>query len=143
MSITSVPVRVNRDLRPSRLITGTSSYVLRSMVTVLRIFMVYRPVSFFSFLGAIPFGLGVLLGLRWLYLVYAIAEPGRAYIPSLILAAIFLIIGVQAWIFGLIASLMAANRTLLEENQLRLRRAEFDEKTDRKESASSRRKDPS
>lgn len=126
MAITSVPIRTNPDLRPSRLVKSTSTYVWRSLWTILRIFMVYRPLRFFLFLGSIPFGSGFLLGLRWMYYFFSGSE--RTRIPSLILAAILTLIGFQVWVFGLVAELMAVNRKLLEEIQLRLRRAELTHK---------------
>ena len=125
--VTWVAVGVNRDERPSRLVRSIPSYLLRSISVILRIFMIYRPLRFFLVLGSIPFGIGFLLGLRWLILVYLFPDPTRTYLPSLILAAILLLIGVQTWIFGFIADLMAANRTLLEEIRLRLRRGELDD----------------
>jgi len=128
--ITWVPVRVNEDLRPSRLVKSVSSYVIRSMMVIVRIFMLYRPLRFFALLGSVPFALGFLIGLRWLALIYLMPEPGRTYIPSLILAATLMLIGFQTWILGFVADLMAANRMLLEEIRLRLRRAELDKNPD-------------
>jgi hypothetical protein len=49
----------------------------------------------------------------------------RTRLPSLILTAILLVIGVQLWILGLVAELLSVNRKLLEDIQLRLRRAEL------------------
>src|SRR5690606_7859122 len=43
MRIASVPVRTNEDLRPSRLVKSISSYVRRSLVTIFRVFVTYRP----------------------------------------------------------------------------------------------------
>lgn len=123
MAIVGVPVRTNGDLRPSRLVKSIPVYVRRSLFTILRIFMTYRPMRFFVFLGSLPFGLGFLLGLRWLYFLWLGSE--RTRIPSLILAAILLLIGVQLWLFALIADLMAVNRKILEETQLRQRRADW------------------
>lgn len=120
IAITSVPIRTNPMLRPSRLVRSTHSYVFRSLFTILRIFMVYKPLRFFLILGSIPFSLGVLLGIRWL--IFFIVGTERTRIPSLILTAILILIGFQLWMFGLIADLMAANRKLMEEIQQRLRR---------------------
>ncbi|NEP54784.1 MAG: glycosyltransferase, partial [Moorea sp. SIO3C2] len=128
MAVASVPIRTNGYLRPSRLVKSIASYVQRSLFTILRIFITYRPVSFFTILGAIPLGLGVLIGVRWIWLFVTMFEQtGRSHVPSLILSAILILIGVQCWIFGLIADLMSANRKLLEDIQLRLRRAEIDQ----------------
>jgi len=120
MAIVSVPVRVNHDLRPSRLVKSTPIYVLRSMTTILRIFMLYKPLRFFLIFGSIPFTLGFLLGVRWLFFFFMGTE--RTRIPSLILTAILILIGVQLWVFGLIADLLAANRRLMEDIQVNLRK---------------------
>ncbi|NBD18003.1 MAG: glycosyltransferase [Cyanobacteria bacterium] len=120
MAILSVPVRVNHDLRPSRLVKSTPTYVLRSMTTILRIFMLYKPLRFFLIVGSVPFSLGFLLGVRWLF--FFIMGTERTRIPSLILTAILILIGVQLWVFGLIADLLAANRRLIEDIQVNLRK---------------------
>lgn len=124
IAIASVPIRTNPDLRPSRLVKSIPAYVWRSGVTILRIFMLYKPLRFFLGLGSLPLGMGVLLGVRWL--IYFFSGSDRTRVPSLILAAILIIIGVQLWIFGLIADLLAANRRISEDIQLRLRREEIE-----------------
>lgn len=133
MAITYVPIRTNGYLRPSRLVKSISAYVQRSIITIIRIFMTYRPLQFFMMLGGVPFSIGFLLCLRWLLLFWGIlgGDPAKPRVPSLILAAILILIGVQLWIFGLVADLMAVNRKLLEDIQLRLRRSELKEKRDR------------
>ena len=124
IAITSVPIRTNKYLRPSRLVKSISAYVQRSLFTILRIFMTYQPLRFFTILGSIPFTIGFMLGVRWLLLF--LSGTTRTRLPSLILAAILIIIGVQLWLFGLVADLMAVNRKMLEEIQLRMRRAEIE-----------------
>lgn len=124
IAITSVPIRTNKYLRPSRLVKSIPAYVQRSLFTILRIFMTYQPLRFFTILGSIPFTIGFMLGVRWLLLFFS--GTTRTRIPSLILAAILILIGVQLWLFGLVADLMAVNRKVLEEIQLRMRRAEIE-----------------
>ena len=125
MAITSVPIRTNEDLRPSRLVKSIPIYIQRSILTIFRIFMVYRPMRFFTFLGSIPFGAGMALCLRWL-LLYWFDDPTRVRAPSLILAAILILVGVQLWILGLVADVLSVNRKMLEDIQLRLRRADIE-----------------
>lgn len=120
IAITSVPIRTNGYLRPSRLVKSIPAYIKRSIFTILRIFMVYRPFRFFFMLGSVPFSIGFFLGLRWL--IYFFEGSARTRIPSLILASILILIGFQLWMFGLVADLMAVNRKLMEEMQLRMRR---------------------
>jgi glycosyltransferase involved in cell wall biosynthesis len=123
--VTWVPVRVNKDLRPSRLVKNNMSYVLRSVIVIIRIFLLYQPLRFFLFLGAVPFSAGFLLGVRWMLNIFVFPEPGRTFLPSLILAAVLLLMGFQTWVLAFVADLMAANRSLLEENRVAQRRSEL------------------
>ncbi len=137
--VTSVPIRINGYLRPSRLVKSITAYIQHSIVTIVRIFMTYRPLQFFMMLGSVPFGFGFLLCCRWLLLFWGIIgdNPAKPRVPSLILAAMLIIIGVQLWLFGLIADLMGVNRQLLEDIQLRLRRKEFESNHSKKSSKKS------
>ncbi len=121
--ITWVPIRTNADLRPSRLVKGIADYVRRSVFTILRIFLLYRPLRSFFWVGTVFMTPGFFLLARWL--VFYLQGSTRVRAPSLILAAILVLIGFQTWILGFVADLLAANRRLLEENQLRLRRLEL------------------
>lgn len=129
LTVTSVPIRTNPNLRRSRLVKSIPSYVLRSSFTILRIFMLYKPLRFFAFLGTVPVLLGALLGVRWL-LLFWLVDPTRSRTPSLILAAVLILIGFQLWMFGLVADLMAANRRLSEETRVRLRRMDIEQRDD-------------
>jgi glycosyltransferase involved in cell wall biosynthesis len=121
--ITSVPIRTNEELRPSRLITGTHSYILKQMFTILRIFMIYKPAQFFLIVGSIFAAFGLVLDVRWLVLF--LGGTPRTHVPSLIIASLLTLTGVQLWIFGLVAELMAVNRRILENILLRVRRSEL------------------
>lgn len=50
MAVTSVPVRTNAELRPSRLFNSIWGYVKKSMLTILRAYMMYKPLKTFSYL---------------------------------------------------------------------------------------------
>lgn len=119
MAITSVPIRVNADLRPSRLVKSIPSYIKRSIVTIIRIFIIYRPFRFFGTIGAVLLGAGFLLGLRfvWKYL----GGDGEGHVQSLILAALLLGMGFQTLLIAVVADLLSANRKLLEDVRYRLR----------------------
>jgi glycosyltransferase involved in cell wall biosynthesis len=130
MVIMSVPIRTNRNLRPSRLVKSIPSYIQRSIFTILRIFMTYKPLRFFTLLGGVPFMVGFMLGVRWLVL-FLVEGTSRTRVPSLILASILIVIGFQLWMFGLVADLLAVNRKMLEDIQLRMRRFELDSGNER------------
>lgn len=124
MAITSVPIRVNGDLRPSRLVKSIPSYIRRSIVTIVRIFAVYRPFRFFASIGFVLFSSGVLLGLRFLWKYFD--GEGSGHVQSLILASALLVMGFQTFLVAFLADLLAANRKLLEDVRFRLRRIEQD-----------------
>ena len=113
MAITSVPVRVNEDLRPSRLVKSIPSYIKRSIVTIVRIFVIYRPFRFFASIGIMLFGLGFLIGLRFVW--KWLGGEGDGHVQSLILAGALLVMGFQTLLVAFLADLLAANRKLLEE----------------------------
>src|ERR687891_434518 len=113
MAVTSVPIRTNPDLRPSRLVKSVPDYVLRSAVTILRSFATYRPLRFFVSIGAVALFAGFCLGLRYLYLV-SIGQ-GDGHIQSVILSALLTGMGVLVALIGIVADLIAVNRRLLEK----------------------------
>ncbi len=119
MAIVFVPVQVNPELRPSRLVKSIFSYVTRSFSTIIRIFVIYRPFMFFGAIGAVLFGSGFLIGI--IFLVEFLFGKGGGHIQSLILAAILLIMGFQAFLIAFVADLLAANRKLLEDVRYRIR----------------------
>ncbi len=113
MAIMSVPIRTNEDLRPSRLVKSIPSYVNRSILTIFRIFMTYKPFVFFTIPGVISFGLGVLICLRFLYFYFT--GDGTGHVQSLILGALLLGTGFFLVVVGLMADLISVNRKLLEK----------------------------
>ncbi|WP_460482096.1 glycosyltransferase family 2 protein [Comamonas humi] len=119
MAITSVPIRVNGDLRPSRLVKSIPSYIKRSIITIVRIFVVYQPFKFFVTIGSALFGVGLLIGLRFLWKYWG--GDGAGHIQSLILSGALLGMGFQTFLVAFLADLLAANRKLMEEMRLELK----------------------
>ena len=128
MAVVSVPIRTNEDLRPSRLVKNIPHYIIKSILTIIRIFMTYRSFRFFAIPGIISFSLGVLIGIRFTYFYFTIG--GRGHIQSLILAALLLGTGFSLCVIGLIADLISVNRKLLEKLDWRIQKME--EKLDEK-----------
>jgi glycosyltransferase involved in cell wall biosynthesis len=115
LHVISVPIRVNGELRPSRLVRSIPSYVQKSVTTIVRMFVVYRPFRFFMLVGSVIFSAGMLLGLRFVYRY--LTGSGSGMVQSLILAAVLLMMGFQTMSLGFIADLLSVNRKLLEELQ--------------------------
>lgn len=118
MAIMSVPITTNEDLRPSRLVKSISSYIRRSITTIIRIYAIYRPMRFFGSIGLFLTSLGILVGLRFLY--FYITGNGDGHIQSVILSAILLVVGFQTILVAFLADILSANRKLTEDIRLTL-----------------------
>jgi glycosyltransferase involved in cell wall biosynthesis len=122
MTVEFVPVRVNAQNRPSRLMRGVPEYVRKSAATILRAYTMYRPLRVFLALGTALIVLGTIPGIRFLYLISIGQRVG--HVQSLILAAILIIVGFQILLIGVLADLLSCNRKLLEEVIYRVRKLE-------------------
>jgi glycosyltransferase involved in cell wall biosynthesis len=125
LTVVSVPIRTNPDLRPSRLVRSIPNYVKRSLVTILRVFVIYRPLTLFLWISVILTFAGVAIGIR--YLVFLAAGTGSGHVQSLLLAALCIMLGAFSFMMGLIADLISTNRKLMERIDLRLQRIEHKE----------------
>lgn len=123
MAMTSVPIRTNAELRPSRLFSSMFGYVKKSMVTIIRAFVMYKPLRFFTLIGGAIFLIGLALGIR--FLVFFFQGAGNGHVQSLILSSTLLLLGFQTFIVGLQADIIAANRKLLEDIQYRVRKLDY------------------
>jgi glycosyltransferase involved in cell wall biosynthesis len=121
LAIISVPIRVNPVTRPSKLIKNTFHYIFSSIITIFRIFIIYKPFRFFVILSLIFLTFGLTLGFRFLY--FFILGYGEGHIQSLILMLILMILGFLLFIMGLVAELIAINRTLIEDIQFKIRKS--------------------
>ncbi len=116
MAITSVPIRTNEDLRPSRLLSSIPNYIKKSVVTIVRISVVYKSFQFFMSIAALLFGLGFLLGLRFLYFYFT--GDGEGHMQSVVLAGVLMGMGFQTGLIAFVADLLSVNRKLLEDIKL-------------------------
>ncbi len=122
LAITHVPVKTNQKLRESRLFPSISVYLKRSLVTMLKVYSMYRPLRLFTIAGGTTFLLGFAIGCRYLYFFFIGQTEG--HIQSLILSAILLIVGFQIIMMGIAAELISVNRQLLEDIQVRIKNQE-------------------
>lgn len=126
IAITSVPIRTNDELRPSRLFSSMFGYVKKSMLTIIRAYLMYKPMRFFIGLGFIPFLIGLTIGIR--FIVLLCMGGGQGNVQSLILCSMLILIGVMIWVVGLLADVMAANRKILQEIQQKVREMDYEDK---------------
>ena len=124
LTVVSVPVRVNADQRPSRLVRSVPQYLRRSALTIGHIFLIYRPFRFFAGVSALCFLPGFLIGGRFVF--EFVRGHGQGHVQSLILASILVIAALQFFMLGLLADLISVNRRLLEDLRARLAKLEMD-----------------
>ena len=125
--ITWVPIGVNDEvLRPSRLISSIPKYIQRSIFTIFRILILYRPLKFFTILAsaiAIP---GIVVVIRFLYFFFN--GQGSGHVQSLVIGGTLGAAAVMIGIGGILADSLAANRLLMEEIRSRLLRESIERK---------------
>ena len=122
LGVKAIPIDVNPQTRKSRLFSNMFQYIFRSINTILKINIMYKPISVFFKLGGISLIVGIALLVRFLY--FFIRQPiDTGHVQSLVLSGIFLIIGVFVILLGLLANLIAGNRKLHEEILYQIRKA--------------------
>ncbi len=123
VSVEFVPIRVNPNTRPSRLMRGIPQYVRTSGATIIRAYVTYRALRVFTTFGSILVFLGTIPAARFLW--FYLAGNRTGHIQSLLLAAILIIVGFQVMLIGLLADVLSANRQIAEEALYRLRRLDL------------------
>jgi glycosyltransferase involved in cell wall biosynthesis len=116
LRVEGVDVRVNRRTRESRLFRSVPQYVRKQTSTMLAMALLYRPFVFFSAIATPFFVAATALGIRYMYLKWHLYpdDPTRTFVPSLILVAVLAVLGSSLVLAGLVSSLFAAQRRLIE-----------------------------
>lgn len=123
MAVMSVPIRTNPELRESRLFHSMWGYIKKSMLTIVRTYLMYRPLYFFFMLGSILALVGVGFFVR--YFVFFCSGEGSGHLQSLILASTLLIVGFQTIVVGLLGDVISANRKILQDVQYHVRKMDY------------------
>ena len=121
LAVTSVPITARATTRPSRLHKGSFHFVRQQAIVLLRTYITYEPIKTFFGL-ALPF---LLIGLALIIRVIIIAlGRGGVFgnVPSLIVGAISLLIGLLLGMTGIMADRIRENRRMLEEILYRVRK---------------------
>ena len=123
LAIENIVVHTNPVYRESRLFKNIPEYLKRSSVTIIRVFAMFNPLRMFLNLGTISLCVGMLIGCRFIF-DYLMGQ-GSGKIQSLILASVFLIIGFMLYVIGIVSDLISANRRLIEDTLLRVKKIEL------------------
>jgi glycosyltransferase involved in cell wall biosynthesis len=114
LAITSIPIITNPKTRESRLFKSTTEHVIKSAVTIIRSYAMYRPYMIFGsialtlgFIGLVPFAR---------FLVLSIQDGSTAgHIQSLLVGSLLLTASFLCMVLNIIADLIRINRILIED----------------------------
>ncbi len=129
MMIRHIPIKVNPQTRPSRLVRSNAGYVFQSMAAILNLFLLYEPIRSFLYIS-LPFWLiGIGLWLRY-FVLYISGQVSRgSNVQSVVVGSVALIIAVFIDLIGLLGNILAVNRYLNEQILFYLKRLQFDADT--------------
>jgi len=87
----------------SRLMSGPFDYAAKAFVNLFRLYRDYDPLKFFGFFGSFFFIIGFILGVWILITLINTGQVGG--IPRVVLSALFMITGIQIFLFGFLADM--------------------------------------
>lgn len=124
LRIVNVAIAARHVTRPSRLINGIASHVVRAGTVILRSFLLYRPMQVYGSIGVLLLLAGLVPFAR--YLIFVVQGDSAGHIQSLVIGSALWVLGGQMFITGMLATAIAWNRRMVEDVLFRM-------KTDRAE----------
>jgi glycosyltransferase involved in cell wall biosynthesis len=115
LAITSIPVETNEKTRESRLFRNTGEHVRRSAATIVRAYVMFRPMVVFATTGLIFLAVSLLALIRILVLLIFSTAPFH-HTESLIVGTALMISALLSFALGVLADLIRINRVLLEDS---------------------------
>ena len=129
LKIVSIPVDTNPKTRESRLFRSTGEHVVRSGATIVRAYVMYRPLIFFAWLGGLLFVAGLIPFVRFLILSQMPGEGGVGrHIQSLLVGGVLVLGALITFSLGVIADLIRINRVLIEEGLVAQKRLRLEQR---------------
>ncbi|MEN9846201.1 MAG: hypothetical protein RIS36_1348 [Pseudomonadota bacterium] len=125
LDIEWVPITVNAKTRDSRLITSISAKVRKSGATILRMVTLYRPFRTFMLFSGLFLVPGIFLLSRFFYYYIVRQGQGTGLVQSVVIGGVCIMVAVQMFVLGILADLLSANRTLIEDLLVRMRKLEL------------------
>lgn len=121
--IMSVDINTNPELRKSRLFKSMWGYIKRSSATIIRNYVMRKPLKTFLIMAAIFVAAALVLGIR--FIVYLCLGDGGGHIQSLVLMAVLALTGIQIGVFGLLADAVSGCRKVIDETLFHVKRVEY------------------
>lgn len=128
LTIATVPITINPDLRPSKLHRGNWNFIKQQAAIIARTYATYEPLKTFSYIsGALFIPALILLG----YAGYVFI--GRRYFrleasndQSLIVGSVLVILALITFLIGILADRVGGVRRVQDEALYRMRKQEYE-----------------
>lgn len=124
LHIESVKVETNPVLRHSRLFRSTPEHVIKSAMTIVRAYIMYKPYIIFGWLGGLSFLVGLIPFARFAILSLH-AGTTRGHIQSLLIGSLLMVLAFLCLVLNIIADLVRASRVINEDNLEQTKRIRF------------------
>ena len=126
LAIVSIPVETNPKTRESRLFKSTSEHVVKSAATIIRAYIMYKPMTVFLGAATVLFGGALIPFGRFLILSFWGAHSSASgHIQSLVAGSVLMMAALLALALGVIADLIRINRVLLEDSLEQQKRQQY------------------
>ena len=113
MRIVSIPIEINPKTRDSRLMKSIPSYIFRSVLVIMRSYVIYKPFMTFFYAFLITGIVGLIPCLRFLY--YYFGQGSSGHIQSLLFGIVMLIVSFNMLSLGIIGHIISTNRKLIND----------------------------
>ena len=131
LAIASIPIRTNAKTRESRLFKRSSEHVLKSSATIVRAYVMYRPLPVFLWTAGLLFVAAMIPFVRYLILLWFTSGSGGSHhIQSLVIGSVLMIASILAFALGVLADLIRINRMLIEDSLEQQKRQLFSTASD-------------
>ncbi|MQA75733.1 MAG: glycosyltransferase [Solirubrobacterales bacterium] len=124
VAVEHVPIATNPELRESRLLDSTGSYVRRNALAIFRAYVLYEPLRVFT-IAAAAFALAALAAWSPFAVDLVLNGDSSGHVQSLILGAVLAVIAVQMFGLGIIGDALASQRVIAQRVFERVRRLEL------------------
>lgn len=117
--VKSIPIEACHTPRKSRLAKSSCHFVIKSVITILRVITYYRPLPLYWGCGFLLMFIGGLPLARFLWFFF-VQNNGSGHIQSLVIGGALLAIGFTTLLFGMLADQTNKSRRILEDISARL-----------------------
>ncbi|MBW3015158.1 glycosyltransferase family 2 protein [Candidatus Woesearchaeota archaeon] len=104
MKIAEIPIK-NRTTRDSRLFKNPFDYAIKAWINIFRIQRDYNPIKFFGTIGLFLMFIGFIIGIYIIAILFTGLGAIDQRIPTIILAIVFFLTGLQVLLFGFLADM--------------------------------------